>query len=375
MLRLLDRMVRIQSGSYNKEGVDRVGRLIASAFQDIGASHRVVEQKSRGNHLIVRSDCERSFEKQILLVGHMDTVFPADTAFDWFREEEGRCFGPGVIDMKGGLVAGIFAIRALDHAGLLANMPITFIFNSDEEIGSGSSEELIREEARKSAFAFVLECGGPSGEVVTGRKGNITIQLDIRGRAGHAAFAGPDKGSAILELARKTILFEALNDPSRGISANVGTIEGGIGPNTVPDRAAARIDFRFQAPADEAFLLERIEVISAGQATPNTSAAFHIRSGRSAMPSSVGNRRLFEMVRETARMLGVPVAEEFRQGVSDANLIADENTPVVDGLGPIGARDHSEDEYMITDSLPQRAMLLASSLVDCWEKHQDNPLF
>ncbi len=372
MIRLLEDMVRIQSGSYNKEGVDRMGRLIASLFQESGVSRRVVKQPTLGDHLIVRTHGERSFKKQILMVGHMDTVFPADTAFNWFREEEGRCFGPGVVDMKGGLVAGVFAIRALDHAGLLAEMPITFVFNSDEEIGSGSSEALIREEARKSAFAFVLECGGLAGEVVTGRKGSLTIDLEIRGRAGHAAFAGPDKGSAILELARKTLLFEALNDPARGVSANVGAIEGGIGPNTVPDLAAAKIDFRFPTPVDEAFLHEKIEAITAEQTTPNTRASWQIRTRRSAMPSSEANKRLFEVIEESARMLNVPVIKQFRQGVSDANLIAEENIPVIDGLGPIGARDHSEDEYMITESLPLRAMLLAFALADCWEKHQNN---
>lgn len=375
MLRLLERMVRIQSGSRNKEGVDEMGRLVASEFGDIGASIRVVRQEKRGNHVVVRSRCERSFETQILLVGHMDTVFPADTAFNRFREEDDRCFGPGVVDMKGGLAVGIFAMRALDRAGLLADMPITFIFNSDEEIGSGSSEELIREEARKSAFAFVLECGGLAGEVVTGRKGNVSIELTIRGRAGHAAFAGPDKGSAILELARKTILFEAMNDPGRGISANVGKIEGGIGSNTVPDRAVARIDFRFSNQADYAFVKEKIEEISAPRTTPNTSARFRVISERPSMPAVEANRRLFEIVREAAGMLNLPVVEEFRQGVSDANLIAEENTPVIDGLGPIGAEDHSENEYMIKDSLLQRSMLLAFSLVRCWEKHRDGSLF
>ncbi|MCP4686581.1 MAG: M20 family metallopeptidase, partial [Desulfobacterales bacterium] len=142
MVELLGRMVRIQSGSYHKAGVDRVGRLIASTFEKIGASCQVVERKNRGDHLIVRSHGRESFDEQILLVGHMDTVFPEDTSFNWFREEGGRCFGPGVIDMKGGLVAGIFAIRALDHVGFLADAPITFVFNSDEEIGSGGSREL-----------------------------------------------------------------------------------------------------------------------------------------------------------------------------------------------------------------------------------------
>ena len=175
----------------------------------------------------------------------MDTVFPEDTDFNWYKEDRANSYGPGVADMKGGLVAGIFALKALIARGLLENIPVTFIFNSDEESGSGSSREIIRQEARNSAFAFVLECGGLNGEIATGRKGNLSIKLTVKGRAGHAAFAGPDKGSAILELARKTIEFESLNEPEKGISVNVGIFEGGIGSNTVAENAVANVDFRF----------------------------------------------------------------------------------------------------------------------------------
>jgi glutamate carboxypeptidase len=372
---LLEEMVRIQSGTYNKAGVDRVGRLIISVFQPHAVSCRTLEQESFGNHLVARSLCEEPFYKQILLTGHMDTVFPEDTGFTGYKEDSTHAYGPGVIDMKGGLVAGIYALKALDSERLLKKIPVTFIFNADEEIGSPSSRMLIQQEAVKSAFAFVLETGGRNGEIVTGRKGNLSLKLDIKGKAGHAAFAGKEKASAVLELAHKIIAFESLNDPDRAITVNVGKVSGGIGPNTVADHALARIDFRFAEPSDKTNLEKSISEITRRIDVPGTGSGFAVLSSRPPMPASEKNKNLFKAVRETARSLGFSVAEEFRAGVSDANVIAGENTPVIDGLGPIGAMDHSEDEYMIKASLLERSSLIACALIDCWEKYQNGLLF
>jgi glutamate carboxypeptidase len=372
---LLEKMVLIQSGSFNKDGIDKLGRFIKSTFQSNNVSCRVIEQDRYGNHLVVRSLCDVQFDSQILLVGHMDTVFPKDTDFNWYREDDSLCYGPGVIDMKGGLAAGIFALKALDDENLLTQIPVTFIFNSDEEIGSPSSKALVQEEAKKSIFAFVLETGGRNGEIVTGRKGNLSIELKIKGRAGHAAFAGKDKASAIVELAHKIIGFESLNNPDRGISVNVGRVDGGIGPNTVPEHASARIDFRFLKSSDKAYLEQKMAEITQKQNIQNTRSQFIVLSGRPPMPVSEKNKKLFNAVKETATSIGLSVDEEFRAGVSDANLIAGENTPVIDGLGPIGAMDHSKDEYMIKDSLLQRSALLANAIIECWEKYNQGLLF
>jgi glutamate carboxypeptidase len=375
MFKLLKKMVLIQSGSYNKDGIDKLGRFIKSTFQSNNVSCRVIEQDRYGNHLVVRSLCDVQFDSQILLVGHMDTVFPKDTDFNWYREDDTLCYGPGVIDMKGGLAAGIFAFKALDDENLLTRIPITFIFNSDEEIGSPSSKALVQEEAKKSIFSFVLETGGRNGEIVTGRKGNLSLELKIKGRAGHAAFAGKDKASAIVELAHKIIEFESLNNPDRGISVNVGRVGGGIGPNTVPEHASARIDFRFLKSSEKAYLEQKIAEITQKQNIQNTRSQFVVLSGRPPMPVSEKNKKLFNAVKETATSIGLSVDEEFRAGVSDANLIAGENTPVIDGLGPIGAMDHSKDEYMIKESLLQRSALLANAIIECWEKYNQGLLF
>jgi len=267
--------------------------------------------------------------------------------------------------MKGGLVAGIFAIKALEFAGLLEKIPITFFFNSDEEIGSISSKKLIENEAKHSTFAFVLEAGGRAGEVVTGRKGNISARLDIKGKAGHAAFAGKDKASAIVELAHKIMTFESLNDHKRGITVNVGKIKGGIGSNTVPENSTAFIDFRFSSAEDKKYLEGKIKNIVKKQRTPGTSCKLEILTSRLPMNKCHANKKLFETIKDVATSLNLPLKEEFRPGVSDANFIAHQNIPVIDGLGPIGGKDHSDDEYMIKESLLQRTALLACSIIKC----------
>ncbi len=366
MLDLLEELVLIQSGSRNKPGIDRVSRRIALEMETMGFSCEFQKETKYGNHLIARSpniafDTNKG-KKQILITGHMDTVFPADTTFNYYTEDETRCFGPGVADMKGGLVVGIFALKALCHTHGIPKNRITFIFNSDEEIGSPSSRGLIQREAQKSRLAYVLEAGGLSGEIVTGRKGNMSIRLGVEGEAGHAAFAGKDKASAILELAHKTIAIEQLNDPEKGISANVGTIEGGLGSNTIAQHAKAAIDFRFVADGEDEILKTKIKKIVSSQTVPRTNSQMTIDSHRPAMPQTEANKNLFNKIKTISDELGIPVVPELRQGESDANLIAREGIPVIDGLGPIGAKDHSEDEYIKKTSLRERAVLFANML-------------
>jgi glutamate carboxypeptidase len=301
-------------------------------------------------------------------VGHTDTVFPEDTSFNWYREDENRVYGPGVIDMKGGLAEGIFTLKALDAAKLLEKFPVTFLFNSDEEIGSPTSATVIENLARGSACAFVLECGGLDGGIVTGRKGKLGERIDVVGEAGHAAFAGRKKASAILELAHKVIALEALNAPQDGLTLNVGKVEGGIGPNTVPKHASALLDIRYEHPSHRQKILDRIDKIAETCFTPGTQGGATLVSERPPMPQSAKNRWLFDMATEAAKYLGIEVKEEFRSGVSDANVIASQGIPVLDGLGPIGALDHSEKEYMVKTTLVERTRLLAMLIINAWEK-------
>jgi glutamate carboxypeptidase len=371
MFDLLKRMVETQSHSYNKSGNDRMMALIASEFENSSLTCAEIAQETFGNHLVVRSPATSDFSKQILLVGHTDTVFPEDSPFKQYREDNQKCYGPGVIDMKGGLTAGIYALKALDSVGLLRKIPVTFVFNSDEEIGSRTSAPIIRREARKSLFAFVLECGGLQGEIVTGRKANMSIRMETFGKAGHAATAGQNKASAILELAHKIIQFESLNDPSRKITVNAGKISGGIGPNTVADHAEARIDIRYEDSSDRQHLEKKIDEIAQTIYVPGVVTQVDIVSGRPPMPQSAKNRQLFDTVKTVATELNIDIKEEFRFGVSDANLIADENTPVIRRSWTYWCGRSQRKRIHDQKSLLERTILLACAIPACWQKFAD----
>ena len=366
MFALLKELVTIQSGSLNKEGVDRVGRAVRRALADLPLLCKRIRQDELGDHLLFSTPAARHSEagerKNILITGHMDTVFPQDTDFTWYLEDADKAYGPGVIDMKGGLVVTIFALRALAAQGVLAELPIMALFNSDEEIGSPTSSPLLRELATNVCCGLVTECGGLQGEVVTGRRGKRGYHLEVHGRAGHAAFAGKNKASAIIEIARKILAMEALNDPETGLVVNVGTVQGGIGPNTVAEHAAAEIDTRYCSEAAGQEVRQQLDDITAKNNVDGVSASLQVTHDRPLMEAGVANKKLFSLFAEQAEELGIPLCQEFRAGVSDANTLAGEGVAVLDGLGPIGEFDHSDREYMLKSSLVQRSQLLAATM-------------
>ena len=368
MFELLRALVVQPSPSRHKPGVDAVGALLAGSLRPTGMRLETVPQAEFGDHLIFRSPAAVAGQPAILLFGHMDTVFPLDSPFSGYRDDGERVSGPGVIDMKGGLVCAVWAIRAMAACGQLTQIPLVLVCNSEEEVGSPTSSAVFRDEARRSSAALGFECGGLHGEVVTGRKGRSGWHLEVRGRAGHAAFAGPDKASAILELAHKTIALERLNDPERGIVVNVGLVAGGIGPNTVSDQAIAEIDTRFLRRGDAEATAARMAAIAAQATVAGTAAELLYTGGRPPMEQSAGNTALFAIIGEEAAKLGLPCTAELRSGVSDANTIARLDIPVVDGMGPVGEGDHSERECMLRRSLPERTLLAACSILAIWER-------
>ena len=359
MLDLLGRIVSVNSYTYNKAGVDRVATIIAQAAEDMGLTVETVPGGEYGDHLVARTPACGRGGGQVLFCGHMDTVYPESLGFTGFRTEGDKAFGPGVIDMKGGLVVGLYALRAMQELDLAPDLPAAFVFNSEEEVGSPSSAGLIRREAEKSLFALVFECSGINGEAATGRKGKATYIMDVRGRAGHAGAADGPKPSAVLELAEKIIALEALNDTERGVSVNVGQISGGTGPNIVAAEATAMIDTRYMTRQDGKALAEAVAEIVEKPVIPGTECEISISSSRPAMEPSSANRAIFKIAEKQSKLLGTRIAEEFRGGVSDANLIADAGIPVLDGLGPAGEHDHSPREYMVVSSLAERTALTA----------------
>ncbi|MFN2267841.1 MAG: M20 family metallopeptidase [Desulfonatronovibrio sp.] len=362
MFAFLEKLVLIQSGTYNKAGVDFVAQTICDAIIEMPLQVEIIPMKECGNMVIVRT--ERAFSrKSILLAGHMDTVFPESTNFNFYREDESRAYGPGVMDMKGGLVTGIFALKVLNSMGLLKDMPVTMLFNSEEEIGSPYSRKLIEKYAAASKAAFVLEGGGIESQVVVGRKGKIGFDLLVSGKAGHAGCAGIDKPSAVLEAAHKVIALERLNSPP-DILVNVGQIQGGMGPNSVAEKACLSVDVRFVRLEDESILSDKIKAIVQNNTIPGTSSAINIKSSRPPMNTDERIEQIYQLAARSAEKIGLPIGREIRGGVSDANFIAAMGVPVLDGLGPCGDMDHSDQEYIIKKTMLERTALLVQCMVD-----------
>jgi glutamate carboxypeptidase len=359
MLELLKDIVSIQSGTYNKPGINRVCNVVLKAIEALNIKTTRLEHEQYGDTLILSGNSAGD-SGNILIVGHLDTVFPEDTDFNRYREDERNAYGPGVIDMKGGIVAAIYALKALHSCNMLSKIPLRVIFNSDEEIGSPVSREIIASEAKKSAMALVLECGGMNGEVVTGRKGRLGLEIHVRGKGGHAANPSIEKSSAVLALAHKIIDIESLNNIFPELTVNVGCIKGGITPNSIPETAMATVDIRFSTETTLKAMKTRLEEINNRLDAAGTTSRLVEVSNRPAMAATERNRELFQIVAEAGEKLGIPVVEEFRSGGSDANIIAAAGTPVIDGLGPIGSHDHSDREYMVKDSLFDRTKLLVS---------------
>lgn len=370
----LKRLVLIPSGTYNKAGVDRVCRAVCDLLDPLSLERQILSQENYGDMLIASTAAGGS-DRRILLAGHMDTIFPEDSSFNGWREDDRHFYGPGVIDMKGGLVVGIFALKALAALRLLKDLPVTWIFNSEEEIGSPVSGALFTAEAKRSVMAFVLEAGGMKGEVVTGRKGRLGLKLTARGQAGHAAKVVAGKKSAILDLAHAIIGLEGLNGRFAGVSVNIGQAAGGIVPNSVPEDAWAAVDVRFPSAEGLSFFQSHLDAFMERCRTAGMALAVEVVSRTPVMEATEQNKALYAAIAGEACQIGMPVAEEFRGGVSDANTIAEAGTPVVDGLGPIGDHDHSDREYVIRKSLCQRSALLALSLIAAWRRHEAGTLF
>jgi len=347
------------SHTYHKAGTERVAGMILDKIRDVFRIHQVVEQAEVGNHHVLRTT---EGTPSIYLLGHMDTVFPPDHPFQTCEENGQRLRGPGTGDMKGGLAVIVYALLALRDVDLLDGLPLALILSGDEEIGSATSHGIYEREREHALVCLVTECAGLHGEIVVSRNGKLGARLDCYGRDRHVGFGTHEKSSAVLELAHKTIALEALNATLPGVSLNVGRVEGGLGPTTVPARARAAIDVRWKDQVHHDAILEQISKIVASGVQPGCRSEFTVLNRRPAMPLLDGGEQLAALVQDVALKLGQTVGREHRRGTSDANFFGSAGIPTVDGLGPICDRDHTPEEYIITASLGQRTALLAGVL-------------
>lgn len=351
MLGLLADLVNIDSGSRDKAGVDRVGERLAAFLTAEGipvARHR---NETLGDALSARTGGEG---RPVLLLGHQDTVFPAgEAARRPFALRDGRVHGPGVADMKAGLVMNAFVLAACHRAGEAA--PLRALFTSDEEIGSPGCRPLIEAAAREARAVLNAEPGRPSGNVVTGRKGGIQGWLTVHGRAAHAGANFTDGASAIAELAHVITALHALTDLDRGVTVNVGLVEGGVSVNTVAPLARAAIDLRWVTPESRDRLLAEVEAAAARRTLPGTRAGFEIAAEFRPLVADEGSRALFAAYAGAMRDLGHAVAGEFAGGCADSGFTAAVGCPTLCATGPIGGRTHTVDEWADPESLVPRA--------------------
>ncbi len=367
MLRLLKRFVRSESPTDSKPAVDQFGRMVAAEWRKRGAQVEYLSRKREGNHVRVRWPATRlragqnlGSSAQILVLGHLDTVYEVGTIRNMpFRVARGRAFGPGVFDMKGGLLIALFAVDALAHAGWLPRRRIAFLWTSDEESGSESSRGEIEQEARHSAAVLVLEPAGPKGRLKTRRKATGTAQLAITGRAAHAGLDPGAGVNAVHELALQAARLMRLNNSRRGITVNPTIAQGGARSNVIPAAARLTVDLRAETFAD----MRRIEHQLKTLRPILRGARVVVQGGFSRPPlERRSSAALFSHAQELARGLGFSVDECLAGGGSDGNFTAALGVPTLDGLGAVGDGAHSPGEQVIISALPQRAALLAALL-------------
>ncbi len=363
MLRLLEEVVNIDSGSYDKAGVDAVGERFVRFFESEGLLVDIERHETYGDAIHVRLDDAPTNEKPILLMGHRDTVFPKGEAQRRpFRIVDGRAYGPGVGDMKGGLVLNAFVLAAFKrHGGNPA--PLAGLITSDEEIASPACRTVIERVARDARCVLNSEPGRPSGNVVTGRKGGVFMRMEVRGKAAHSGGNFEQGISAIGEIAHKIVALHALTDLARGITVNVGLVSGGQSVNTTAPLAEGRIDLRYVKPGDRAYALGAITSIVDTATVPGTTATLEILGEFLPLTKPTGSEELFATYVEAAATAGLKVAGEFSGGCADSGFTTSVGCPTICATGPVGGNAHTPEEFMEVETLVPRAQAMALAIM------------
>lgn len=363
MVELLREVVNVDSGSYDKAGVDAVGTRFERFFAENGLPTEREASTTHGDAIHVRLDDQPTNERPILLMGHRDTVFPkGEVARRPFRIVDGRAYGPGVSDMKSGLVMNAFVLAAFKHLG--GNpVPLAGLITSDEEIGSPTSRPIIERQARAARCVLNSEPGRPTGNVVTGRKGGVFMRFEITGKAAHSG-GNFEKGiSAIAELAHKIVALHAITDLKRGITVNVGLVGGGQSVNTTAPSAEGQIDLRYVQPGDRAEAMGRIEKIIATATVPGTTAKLEIKGEFKPLSPDAGSAEIFEGYRAAAASLGMTVDGEFAGGCADSGFTSGVGCPTLCAVGPVGGNAHTPEEYLEVASMVPRAQAMALAIM------------
>lgn len=373
----IQQLVELESPSTDKPAVDHVAAVLRQKLAALGCGVEVISNASYGDAVVGRWEprTERGAEdttrlrspiegdrRPVLLLSHMDTVWPVGTLKERpYRVEAGKAFGPGIFDMKSGMVFSMFALRLLQQFGRAPRRPLVYLFTGDEEIGSPSSRRMIEQFARASAATLCFEPStAPAGAVKTERSGWGRFDMRIMGRAAHAGGAHQRGINALEELAHQILELHAMTDYGTGVTVTVCMAQGGTRPNVIPDEAMATIDLRARSPEALEELARRIS-----ERAPRISGTAVEVSGGVNRPPFVRTAKvvaLFKHAQLLAEELGFAVGEGRTGGVSDGNFTAAAGCPTLDGIGGFGDGAHALDEHVVVDELPRRCALVARLL-------------
>ncbi len=362
MVALLAELVNIDSGSYNKRGVDSVGDRLRAHLEAGGISCESIPNATYGDCMMARLPGANGDNRPIVLMGHRDTVFPDGTAAERpFRIDGNQAFGPGVADMKAGLVMNTFVLEALQRFS--ASCLLIGLYTADEEIASPSSRPIIEAEAKNARAVFNSEPGRPSGNLVSRRKGAAFIELEVTGRAAHSGVAHAQGVSAIEALARKIQRLHRLTDYDLGTTVNVGLARGGTAVNTVAARATAAIDVRFPTLNIMEKILGEVREICRCCELPGSESQILSEGKFLPLEQDEASRKLLELYDRSAADLGFRVSGEATGGSADSGFTAALGTPTLCGTGPVGGNAHRDDEWCRIDTMVPRAQALALTIL------------
>jgi len=362
MLRCLRQAVVIESPTHSKQDADRLADFFAREFRRDRAKVSMLQHPAAGKMVLAEfwpMQAKRG-HKPIMLLGHIDTVWDRGTLARMpFRVRGGRAFGPGILDMKSGLVAGLWAIRAMVALSVRPRSPVLFLLNSDEEASTVAFRKEIMAEAKKAKAVLVLEPAAAGGALKTARKGVGEFRITVRGRSAHAGIDPAAGVNAISELARQILQIEHFARPRQGLTLNVGMMQGGTRTNVIPELASAAIDVRVPHLRDAALLERQIY----GLKPFHPKARLEISGGVNRPPMErIRALALFRTARALGRELGMDLLEASTGGGSDGNFTAALGIPTLDGLGGVGDGAHALGEHIVIRELPRRAALVAALL-------------
>lgn len=358
LLQRLRELVEVESPSDDKAAVDRANDLVSTWAQALGATIKRHKQRAYGDLLELRFGPPRSKRPRILLLGHLDTVWPLGTLakMPW-READGRIFGPGILDMKFGVVSALEAIRVLTELGALR--PVTLLLNSDEEVGSEVSRPITEKLAQQCAAVFVLE---PAQGLAykTARKGVGQFDLRVTGVAAHSGVDFQAGHSAVLEMSRLVQTISAFTDLSKGRTVNVGVIHGGTRSNVIAAECTAEVDIRIAKASDAAVVTRLMHNLRVTDKACKLGVTGGIN--RPPMERKPGTVALFKQARKLAAEIGLTLEEASTGGGSDGNFTAALGVPTLDGMGAVGAGAHAAHEHIVRDRIVERVALLTAML-------------